>query len=98
MLLAGASSGSIEPRARLDRQVRGRSERLAKVGSGVSMRIAVFAFFLTLAPLFGAEEKLTGGNGTLYIGGRPNRVLVIDEATEKVVGEIHTKTGTPAGL
>src|SRR5579871_2828225 len=98
MLLARASSRPTKPCARLDGQVRGRAERLEKVGPGVSMRSSGLAFLLTLAPLFGAEERLTGGNGTLYIGGRPSRVLVIDEATEKVVGEIHTKTGTPAGL
>jgi hypothetical protein len=46
----------------------------------------------------GAAERITGGNGTLYIGGRPNRILVIDEATEKIVGEIRTRTGTPLGL
>ena len=29
---------------------------------------------------------LTGGNGTLYIGGWPNKIFIIDEATEKVDG------------
>ena len=45
-----------------------------------------------------AANVPTGGNGTLYIGGRPGRILVIDEATEKVVGEIKTKTNAPEGL
>ena len=52
---------------------------------------------MTLAPA-SAEEKLIGGHGTLYLGGRPNRIFLIDEATEKVIGEIHTKTGSPAQL
>jgi len=43
-------------------------------------------------------DKLTGGNGTIYVGGRPNRILILDEATEKVSGEIELKTGTPIGL
>jgi hypothetical protein len=36
--------------------------------------------------------------GTLYLGGRPNKIFIIDEATEKIVGEIACKTGTPNGL
>ncbi len=43
-------------------------------------------------------DKITGGNGTMYLGGRPNRIFVIDEATEKVTGEILCKTGTPSGM
>ncbi|HVO98351.1 MAG TPA: WD40 repeat domain-containing protein [Bryobacteraceae bacterium] len=55
-------------------------------------------FFLAIGPAFGADDKLTGGNGTLYLGGRPNHIAIIDEATEKLVGEIRTKTGTPAQI
>jgi len=36
--------------------------------------------------------------GTVYLGGRPNKIFILDEATEKVVGEIACKTGTPTGL
>ena len=44
------------------------------------------------------SAKLTGGNGTLYIGGWPNRIFVIDEATEKVTGTIEvTSAGPPKG-
>lgn len=46
----------------------------------------------------GGAEKITGGNGTLYVGGRPNRISVVDEATEKVIGEIECKSGTPVNL
>jgi hypothetical protein len=45
-----------------------------------------------------ADSRLTGGNGTLYIGGYPNLLWMIDEATEKVVGTIHTKSGIPRRL
>jgi hypothetical protein len=41
---------------------------------------------------------LNGGNGTLYIGGYPNVIWIIDEATEKVVGTLQTKTGIPRRL
>lgn len=40
-------------------------------------------------------ERLTGGNGTLYLGVFPDRILVIDEATEKIAGEIKTRSGIP---
>jgi hypothetical protein len=43
----------------------------------------------------GAAAKVTGGNGTLYIGGWPNRIFVIDEATEKVTGTIEVTTAGP---
>jgi hypothetical protein len=42
--------------------------------------------------------KLTGGTGTLYIGGWPNKIFVVDEATEKVAGAIDVATGAPKGL
>lgn len=45
-----------------------------------------------------APPKLTGGAGTLYIGGWPNRIFVIDEATEKVTGTIDTVTGAPTRM
>jgi hypothetical protein len=42
-----------------------------------------------------APAKLSGGNGTMYIGGWPNRIFVIDEATEKVTGTIEVTTAGP---
>src|SRR5215472_10078720 len=45
-----------------------------------------------------AADKITGGNGTLILGGRPNKIFFIDEATEKVTVEILTKTGAPVSL
>jgi len=45
-----------------------------------------------------AQQKLSGGNGKIYIGGWSGKILVFDEATEKVVGEIATRGGTPRGL
>jgi len=63
--------------------------------------IAVLAVALAgSAPLSGqrAAPPLTGGNGTLYIGGYPNVIWIIDEATERVVGTIQTKSGIPRRL
>ena len=62
------------------------------------MKVVASLCIAALVPAFGAEEKLIGGNGTLYIGGRPGHIAIIDEATEKQVGEIKMKTGTPADI
>src|SRR5713101_6425083 len=51
-----------------------------------------------LAGVGAAPAKLTGGNGTLYIGGWPNRIFIIDEATEKITGTTDlTTAGPPKG-
>ena len=55
--------------------------------------IAAVTLFAAAAP-----AKLIGGNGTLYIGGWPNRIFVIDEATEKVTGTIEVTTGQPTRM
>src|SRR5262249_19213537 len=39
--------------------------------------------------------RISGGNGTFYIGGYPNLIGIMDEATEKVTGTIQLKTGIP---
>jgi hypothetical protein len=51
-----------------------------------------------LLPALTCAANLTGGNSKLYIGGRPGQILILDEATEKVIGEIKTKTGPPFNL
>jgi hypothetical protein len=45
-----------------------------------------------------APPKLVAGNGTLFIGGWPNKIFVIDEATEKVTGAIEVTTGDPTRM
>jgi len=45
-----------------------------------------------------AADQISAGNGLLYVGGRPNKIFIIDEATEKVVGQIECKTGAPVDL
>jgi hypothetical protein len=63
-------------------------------------RTLALAGLLGSAVLFAgaAPPALTGGNGTLYIGGWPNRIFVIDEATEKVTGTIDVASGAPKQL
>jgi hypothetical protein len=56
--------------------------------------IAALCVALSAAP----AETITGGNATMYLGARPNRILIIDEATEKVTGFIPLKTGYAESL
>ena len=46
----------------------------------------------------GTPGSRPAGNGTLYIGGYPNVIWIIDEATEKVSGTIQIKSGIPRRL
>ena len=55
--------------------------------------IAAARFGLSAAP-----AEIGGGNATMFLGARPNRILIIDEATEKVTGFIPTKTGYPESM
>jgi hypothetical protein len=99
MFLAGAGAGSVESRGGLDVEVCGGAEGLAQHRSGVPMMNR--RTFLGTAAGAGAawgQEKTAGGNGTFYIGARPNRILIFDEATERVTGEIGTKTGSPGWM
>ena len=68
----------------------GEAGQVARIG----LAIVAAALCLGAAP----PAKLIGGNGTLYIGGWPNRIFVIDEATEKVTGTIDVTTGQPTRL
>ena len=43
-------------------------------------------------------ERLSGGNGTLYLGSYPQQITVVDEATEQVVDTIHVSIGVPRQL
>jgi len=41
---------------------------------------------------------LNAGNGTIYVGTYAGNILVLDESSEKVVGEIKLKTGIPRSM
>src|SRR5437667_12047046 len=79
------------------------AKRLAQDRSDFPMRTILIAAALLAAVAAtiaarGGPEPLLGGNATIYLGARPNRILVIDEATEKVTGFIPTKSGYPENL
>ncbi len=50
---------------------------------------------VSVSPFASAGPKLTGGTGTIYLGSYARRMVVIDEATEKVTAEIPLATGIP---
>ena len=63
--------------------------------AAVAARISLI---LVLSQLTSAQQqppRISGGNGTFYLGGYPNVIWIMDEATEKVTGTIHLKTGIP---
>ena len=65
------------------------------------MKALVLTAALALLPLTVSAQRaaaLAGGTGTLYIGTYAGNILVIDEASEKVAGEIRLKTGIPRSL
>jgi hypothetical protein len=67
------------------------------------MRAATAIRFLTVVALILSGSLILaqqsprpiGGNGLLYIGGYPNLIWIIDEATEKTIGTIQVKSGIP---
>lgn len=64
-------------------------------------RITAVAALVALAIAApGAQNgpRPTAGDGLLYIGGYPNHIWIIDEATEKMVGTIQAKSGIPRRL
>jgi hypothetical protein len=61
----------------------------------------VTLMWLALSSASSAQQqpaRISGGNGTFYIGGYPNLIWILDEATEKVSGTIQLKTGIPRRL
>ena len=56
--------------------------------------LAILALLPVAAPAQPAGG-LTGGDGTFYVGAFPNRIYVIDEATEQVVDTIEMTLGGP---
>jgi len=75
------------------------------VGSGFlsagALAKAVSRTYIGFGRTVGAQQqqpRISGGNGTFYIGGYPNLIWILDEATEKVSGTIQLKTGIPRRL
>jgi DNA-binding beta-propeller fold protein YncE len=61
------------------------------------MRPLGFAIVLMVcgSPFLASSPTVTGGTGTIYVGSYAKRMVVIDEATERVTTEIPLATGIP---
>ena len=61
------------------------------------MRTLGFAVVLAVScsTFLAGAAKLTGGTGSIYLGSYAGRLVVIDEATEKVSAQIALTTGVP---
>ena len=80
---------------------------MSSIAAGSMLKSMLLAGALVAAAALGAasgppgrldRQASTGGNGTLYIGGWPNKIFAIDEATERVTGTIHVESGVPTRL
>ncbi len=65
------------------------SPRLTRLGPLVALLSALAA-----GPA-DAQPTPNGGNGTMYVGGYPSRVFVVDEATEQVVDDVQMQLDGP---
>jgi DNA-binding beta-propeller fold protein YncE len=72
---------------------------------GVACGLVLVAWFVVDGRTMTAQSRpqtsgarLSGGNGTMYIGSYPDTIAIIDEATEKITGRIHIKSGIPRRL
>jgi hypothetical protein len=59
------------------------------------LSLLLCALSLSAAAAPPPSPKLTGGTGTIYLASYGKRIIAIDEATEKVTGEIPLKVGLP---
>ena len=64
----------------------------------LTLPITVFALALAAPAAGQSGGDILAGNGTIYMGAFPNRILVIDEATERVVDEIDVPAGAPRSM
>ncbi len=69
---------------------------------GVAAAIAAAVVAAGLAPVAAqrpaASKPAPAGNGTIYLSTYKGVIQVLDEATEKIVAEIPTKSGIPGGV
>ena len=79
----------------------GSTVRLARGGvtpGAVAHGVALIAALVVWGLSGHAQTTARGGNGTIYAGGYANTIMIIDEATERMVGEIPLRTGMSRSL
>lgn len=77
---------------------RARGRRIASLAAAAFCAAAVPAVQPALAQEASLPPGVSAGDGTLYLGGFPNRIFVIDEATTRVVDEIAVPHGSPRAM
>jgi hypothetical protein len=65
--------------------------------------LTIVTLFVMCATVLQAQKKAaapatSGGNGTIYVGTYQGNILILDEATEKIAGEIKLKFGIARSL
>ena len=76
---------------------RARSRRIAGLAAAFCA-VAVLAARPAPAQEASLPPGVSAGDGTLYLGGFPGRIFVIDEATTRVVDEIAVPHGSPRAM
>ena len=71
-----------------------RSNFSSAISAGSAFIVVAAVALLAAAP----PAKIIAGTGTLFVGGWPNKIFVIDEATEKITGAIDIATGDPTRM
>jgi hypothetical protein len=71
-----------------------RSNFWSAISAGSAFIVVAAVALLAAAP----PAKIIAGTGTLFVGGWPNKIFVIDEATEKITGTIDIATGDPTRM
>ena len=71
-----------------------RSNFSSAISAGSAFIVVAAVALLAAAP----PAKIIAGTGTLFVGGWPNKIFVIDEATEKITGTIDIATGDPTRM
>ncbi len=69
-----------------------------RLGSSLFLIGLMLAFVLGSPAAVEAQVRQGGGDGTIYVGGYGNSIIIIDEATEQVAGEIPLQTGMSRSL
>src|SRR4249919_1974394 len=94
--MRGGPERLAEDRPRVSVTVRLRNEETTDMLKRIlASSVLVAALLTVVGAAQRAPAKLTGGNGTLYIGGWPNKIFIIDEATEKITGTMDVTTAGP---
>src|SRR5262250_2481848 len=73
-------------------------ERLAQSRSGIPLNVGAKMKLSMLSVLLAVLLAATSEASVLFLPAYPDRVLVVDEATQQVIDTIQTQVGLPTGV